>query len=200
MRAKTTEIRDFVLKHARWILKTWQKLRSRAAEKPAAPRYTAGEMHPYLGEMQPLGVQTGYKASAMFLAGRIHITTEREPTAENVKKLLDRWYRAQAEIIFHERLAACHRRMPKGFPLPPLRIRPMKTRWGSFSPRGWMTLNLWLVTMPLDCLDYVIMHELCHCRIKGHGLRFWKLLERFLLDCRERRKEINARTTWPGVR
>ena len=75
----------------------------------------------------------------------------------------------------------------------------MKTRWGSFSPRGWMTLNLWLVTMSLDCLDYVIMHELCHCKIKGHGPRFWKFLGRFLPDCRERRKELNARTSWPRV-
>ena len=60
----------------------------------------------------------------------------------------------------------------------------MKTRWGSFSPQGRITLNLWLITMPVDCLDYVIMHELCHCKISGHGPRFWKLLERFLPDCR----------------
>jgi hypothetical protein len=43
---------------------------------------------------------------------------------ENVRKPLDRWYRAQAEIIFHERLATCHQKMPKGIPLPPLRIDP----------------------------------------------------------------------------
>ena len=114
------------------------------------------------------------------------------PTAESIKKLLDRWYRAQAEVIFHERLAACHRRMPEGIPLPPLRIRPMKTRWGSLSPRGSMTLNLRLAMMPLDCLDYVILHELCHFTFKSHGPRFWKLLERFLPDCRQRRKELNA--------
>jgi predicted metal-dependent hydrolase len=41
-----------------------------------------------------------------------------------------------------------------------------------------MTLNLWLVTMPLEYLDYVIMHELCHFTFKGHGPRFWRLLER----------------------
>ena len=63
-----------------------------------------------------------------------------------------------------------------------------------------MTLNLWLVTMSLDCLDYVIMHELCHCKIKGHGPRFWKFLGRFLADYRERRKEFYARTARPGVR
>jgi predicted metal-dependent hydrolase len=143
--------------------------------------------------MYPLEVCSGDKASATFIAGCIHVTTKGEPTAENVRRLLDRWYRAQAEIVFRERLAACHLRMPKGIPLPPLRIRPMKTRWGSFSPQGRVTLNLWLVTMPVDCLDYVILHELCHFRIRGHGPRFWNLLERFLPDHRQRRKELNAR-------
>ena len=200
MRAKTAEIRQFVLTHALWILKTRQKLESSAAEKPPAPRYTSGEMHPYLGHTYPLDVQPGGKASAMFLAGRIHVRTKGAPTDENVRKLLDRWYRSRAEVVFRERLAACHRRMPKDIPLPPFRVRPMQTRWGSLSPRGWMTLNLWLVTMPVQFLDYVIMHELCHFKVKSHGPCFWKLLEGFLPDCRQRRKELNARPRWPGVR
>jgi len=172
MRAKTTEIREFVLTHALWILKTLQKLESRAVEKQPAPQYRNGEMHPYLGQMYPLDVHTGHMASATFLSGRICITTKGESTAEKVRKLLDRWYRTQAEVIFHERLGACHRRMQEGIPLPPFRIRPMKTRWGSLSSHGSMTLNLWLVTMPLAYLDYVIMHELCHFTFKSHGPRF----------------------------
>ena len=200
MRAKSTEIREFVLKHALWILKTLRRLEARAAEKPPASRYVSGERHPYLGDTYPLDVQRGYKDSVTFLSGCIYVTTKGWPTAESIKKLLGRWYRAQAEVIFRERLAVCHRRMPQDIPLPPLRIRPMKTRWGSLSPRGWMTLNLWLVTMPLDSLDYVIMHELCHVKIKRHGPRFWKLLERLLPDCRQRRKELNAWALWPHAR
>ena len=194
MRAKTTKIREFVLTHALWILKTWRRLEARAASRPPAPRYAGGEMHPYLGETYPLDVHTGCKASAAFLSDRIRITTKGETTPENVKKLLDRWYRAQAEIVFNERLGACLRRMSKNIPLPPLRIRPMKTLWGSLSPHGSMTLNLWLVTMPLEYVDYVIMHELCHFTFKSHGPRFWKLLERFLPDWRERRKKLNSHT------
>jgi predicted metal-dependent hydrolase len=113
------EIREFVLTHAVWILKTLQRLESRAAEKPPAPQYKNGEMHPYLEQMYPLDVSTGHKASATVLSGRICITTKGEPTAEKVRKLLDRWYRAQAEIIFHERLGACRGKMPGGSPCPP---------------------------------------------------------------------------------
>jgi hypothetical protein len=50
--------------------------------------------------------------------------------------------------------------MSKDIPLRPLRIRPIKTRWGGFSPQGRVTLNLSLIKMPVDCLDYVILHEL----------------------------------------
>jgi hypothetical protein len=194
MLAKPEPIREFVLKHAQWILKAWRRLESRRASIPPPSQYTSGELHPYLGQVYPLEVQPGRKASVTFLSDYIHVTTKGEPTAENVRKLLDRWYRAQAKIIFHQRLAACHRKMPKDIPLPPLRIRPMKTRWGSFSPRGRVTLNLWLITMPVDCLDYVILHELCHFKIRRHRQRFWKLLERFLPDYKERRRKLNACT------
>lgn len=199
MRAKPEAIREFVLKHALWIIKTWRKLESRSVSKPPAPQYTTGEMHAYLGRTYPLEVRSGDEASVAFLSGCIHVTAKGEPTAEPVRRLLFRWYRTEAETIFHERLAACHRKMPKDVPLPPLRIRPMKTRWGSFSPLGRITLNLWLVTMPVDYLDYVILHELCHFKIRRHGPRFWKLLERFLPDWRERRKELNAGKGPPSV-
>ena len=192
LRAAPGDIREFVLSHARWIMKTRQKLESRAAVKPPGPRYTSGEAHPYLGQAYPLEVQQGVKPSVGLLSGRICVTTKGEPTEEMVKKLLHRWYSAQADIIFHEHLAACLRTMPKDFPLPPLRIRPMRSRWGSFSPKGRIALNLWLITMPLDCLDYVIFHELCHYKVRGHGKRFWELLERFLPEWRMRRKELNA--------
>ena len=199
MRAKPELIREFVLKHALWIIKAWQKLESRSASKPPVPQYTTGETHAYLGQMYPLELRSGDEASVAFLSDCIHVTAKGEPTAETVRKLLFRWYRTEAETIFHERLAMCHRKMPNDVPLPPLRIRPMKTRWGSFSPQGRITLNLWLITMPVDYLDYVILHELCPFKIKRHGPRFWKLLERFLPDCKDRRKELNARTAWPRV-
>lgn len=199
MRTTPEAIREFVLKHALWILKTWRRLESRSASKPPEPRYASGEMHPYLGQMYRLDVQPGQEASVRFLSGCIHVTTQGEPTAENVRKLLDRWYRCQAEIVFRERLAVCHARMPKDIPLPVLRIRLMKTRWGSFSPVGRVTLNLRLITMSVDYLDYVILHELCHSRVKRHGPRFWKLLETFLPDCKGRRKRLNGCTGWTGA-
>ncbi len=193
MRAKVAEIRQFVVKNASWIVKTQRKLALRAASKPPAPHYASGEIHAYLGHPYALHVRPGDKDAITLLPDRIQVTTKGETTAERVRTLLERWHRERAETVFRERLAACRLKMPKDVPLPRLRIRSMKTRWGSFSSKGWVTLNLRLITMPVDCLDYVILHELCHHSIKGHGPRFWEFLEQFLPDCKERRKELNHR-------
>jgi predicted metal-dependent hydrolase len=59
-----------------------------------------------------------------------------------------------------------------------LRVRFMKTRWGSCSSKGKITLNSHLAFMPLNLIHHVILHELCHTRYMSHGPRFWGLLNR----------------------
>jgi predicted metal-dependent hydrolase len=76
-----------------------------------------------------------------------------------------------------------------------LKIRKMKARWGSISASGVMTLNLHLIRTPLDCIDYVIMHELCHLKHQNHGKNFHLLEETFTPNC----KEINQKLKHFGV-
>jgi predicted metal-dependent hydrolase len=68
----------------------------------------------------------------------------------------------------------------------------MGRRWGSLSSTGRITLNLLLIAAPKECIDYVILHELCHFKVKHHGPRFWKLMERWVPDFEERRRKLNA--------
>ena len=56
----------------------------------------------------------------------------------------------------------------------------MKTRWGSTSPAGRITLNLKLIQVPKPYIDYVVLHELCHLREPHHGQAFYRLLDRVL--------------------
>jgi predicted metal-dependent hydrolase len=64
-----------------------------------------------------------------------------------------------------------------GFQINGLKIRKMKTRWGSCTPRKSINLNSWLVMLPEHLSDYVILHELVHTRIPDHGKRFWDELD-----------------------
>jgi predicted metal-dependent hydrolase len=59
-----------------------------------------------------------------------------------------------------------------------IRIGDQRTLWGSCSPSGTLSFNWRLVLAPLEVLDYVVVHELCHLRIAGHSRRFWTLVER----------------------
>jgi predicted metal-dependent hydrolase len=184
-------IQQFVLSRAGWVnaaLRRFERI-----DVPEPPRYRSGEIHHYAGRKYRLEVKQGHKDSVACLSDSILVTTLHPPTGERVRKLLDRWYRARADILFHDRLAACGLVAEReGIPLPALRIRKMRSRWGSFSTRTGVTLNLMLVMMPVECLDYVILHELCHYKVGHHGAAFWKLLTRLLPDCRERKKALNA--------
>jgi predicted metal-dependent hydrolase len=191
-------IRRFVLDRLRWIITVRRRFEQRIPPEPL--RYRTGEIHHYAGKEHRLEVSRGQRDCVTCLTGRLLVTTRREPTEERTKKLLEAWYLARANILFDDRLVACHERAAhEGIPLPALRIRKMRTRWGTFSSKGVVTLNLLLVMMPIEYLDYVIFHELCHYKVRCHGPRFWNLLRRLLPDCDERRKKLNTYARMLGL-
>jgi predicted metal-dependent hydrolase len=70
-----------------------------------------------------------------------------------------------------------------------IQIRDQRSRWGSCSTRGTLSFNWRLVLAPLEVLDYVVVHELCHLRHPNHSGRFWRLVE-------ERRPNFRAQRDW----
>jgi predicted metal-dependent hydrolase len=69
-----------------------------------------------------------------------------------------------------------------------IRIAGQRTRWGSCSPRGTVSLNWRLALAPPEVLDYVVVHELCHLVEANHGPRFWALVQTRRPDYREARR------------
>jgi predicted metal-dependent hydrolase len=68
-----------------------------------------------------------------------------------------------------------------------IRIGDQRTLWGSCSPRGTLSFNWRLVLAPVEVLDYVVVHEVCHLRFLDHSQRFWKLVEGRRPQWREQR-------------
>jgi predicted metal-dependent hydrolase len=68
-----------------------------------------------------------------------------------------------------------------------IRIGAQRTLWGSCSSRGTLSFNWRLVLAPLEVVEYVVVHELCHLRVPNHSSRFWTLLEQHRPSWREQR-------------
>ena len=133
----------------------------------------------------PIGV--AFADGVLELRGR-HAKDE----AAVARALLD-WYRQEARRLF-ERLIDQWHSHPRfqRYPRPPLKIRAMRSRWGSLSPRTGMCLNLLLIHAPLASIEYVVVHELCHLRYRGHGKGFYGVLESVMPDWRARKTALEA--------
>jgi len=92
--------------------------------------------------------------------------------------------RRTAGAVLAERLDALARE--HGFSPGRLSVRCQGTLWGSASRTGRIQLNAFLAVVPPDLADYVILHELVHTRVRGHGRAFWAELERRMPDARRR--------------
>lgn len=85
--------------------------------------------------------------------------------------------RKQAKAVLGARLEELAKQF--GFSYKGVRFQWMKSRWGSCSSQNAISLNLALIYLPVELQDYVILHELCHTRVKNHGKGFWALLDEY---------------------
>lgn len=186
-----TEIKQAVLKRARWIGSQLEKLET--AHRHALRRqYVSGETHWYLGKRYLLKVrETGKDVSGVKLLGAQLIVSVPERTASLVKEALATWYRARALQVFERRLTALYPDLDWVKTMPEWRLRPMKKQWGSCSPKGRLSLNPMLVKAPRQCIDYVVIHELCHIKHHNHSNEYYALLSRRLPDWQERKQRLD---------
>ena len=113
----------------------------------------------------------------MLKNGYFHIQSP-NPSQGHIQKLLEEWYLQKASTCFHAVFHLVWERFTTtAVAKPSLKIRKMKTRWGSLSNRGRLTLNLDLIKAPKECIEYVVIHELCHLAHRHHDSDFYKLLD-----------------------
>ncbi len=186
-------VEDFVTRRGGWILRHLRELDGYKRPSSVLPRrYVSGESYRYLGRQYRLKVVQEGVERVVLSRGWLTVGVINPDDSRRVQALLSGWYGVHAERIFTERLDACYPKIePLGIPKPSLSIRTMKTRWGSCSVKGTVTLNLKLIQAPYSLIDYVILHELCHLKELNHSLRFQSLMERTLPGWQRLRDELN---------
>lgn len=186
-------LREHVLSKGPWILKHLGRLRERRqSAQPLA--YANGETHQFLGQGYALLLRQGQQNLVRLAGEGLLVTTRREPDPERVRKLVDTWMLVQAREVFTKVIREFLPRMDaQGAPRPAkLNIRCMKSRWGSCSRARVICLNRLLIKAPLECIEFVAAHELCHLKHHAHDARFYGLLDTVLPDWRERKKLLHS--------
>ena len=176
-------------KRAAWVTRQ-QRYFSQFLPRTPERRFLAGETHLYLGRQYRLKVVPHVQQGVKLIRGYIVVHSHRPSQTEVVRDLVQAWYRERAHLKLPERIELCLERFPNPEAFRPkgLIIRQTKQRWGSLSPAGRLLLNRRLVQAPVDAIDYVITHELCHIAEPHHGTAFFDLLGKVMPDW-ERRKQ-----------
>jgi predicted metal-dependent hydrolase len=179
-------------RRARWISSQVAAVRERLAQ--ALPRaHVSGESLLYLGRPYVLEVvvHASRDGHVRLRGTRIEVAVA-QVDAVRVRTLLDAWYRKRAGEVLAARLAALAPLLHWVGTPPPMQLRIMQTRWGSCSPAGRLTLNPHLVKAPSECIDYVLIHELCHVGEHNHGPRFHRRLEALMPHWRSVKERLDG--------
>ncbi len=182
---RQAELEAFLARHAGWIAE------HRARALARAPVWRTGMALPWLGGDLRLRVEEGEAMPRAAGRGvRRHGDDLVCAAGADLPARVAAWYRAQARPLLAGRLAAHAARV--GLDAPPLRLSGARTRWGSLSAAGVVSLNWRLAKATPDEIDYVICHELAHFRQRDHSPAFWREVERLYPDWRAARRGLRV--------
>ena len=193
-------IHDAMIKRARWI---WQSLQEFAKQQDHVlpKRYISGETQFYLGRRYVLKVliNSETEPSVKLSRGQLKVFLQQSDDqidqkiqAEKVKSMVDKWYQNRAKTVFSARLKALLLKASWVKDVPLYKVLIMQKQWGSCSTKGNLILNPHLVKAPRECIDYVILHELCHIAEYNHSERFWRLLTQVMPNWKEVKAELDG--------
>lgn len=194
-RTSQIQIAEFLRLKQKWIEKNLQRFKTIEAQFKQ-PDFTEGALYPFLGELKFLqfSESTGRKISFLVEEGFLVCGVPKglklaDFPATKIMQTLGRYYRIEAEMYLQQRLTywiEITGLQPQG-----LIFRANKSRWGSCSSGGLISLNWKLICQPAPLIDYVIIHELCHLRHLNHSKDFWQLVGEFFPDYKAMKSVLN---------
>ena len=182
----------FVRTKLGWIKKQQEKfqLQPRQSER----QYVSGETLYVWGKQYFLQVEYSYKGNALTLSGDTAILTVRkESSPKQRESFVNEWYRNRLKQEVAKYLPKWEK--TTGLYCSSWQSKYMTTKWGTCNPTSkkiW--LNLQLAKKPIECLEYVILHELAHLKVHNHGPEFTAILDQYMPYWREHKRRLNDST------
>ncbi|MBU0577514.1 M48 family metallopeptidase [Patescibacteria group bacterium] len=194
------EINSFIKKQTPWIIKQWEKIEKQNNLHPA-PKYETGDRFYYFGEPVTLTVRPSEKKRPSIriredkmIVNLYHRISDGAglcpgsaadsfgtkvrrgglPQQRIIKKTIENFYKKKASEVVHDRLEFFNEYYQLKYNR--VTLRNQKSRWGSCSVRKNLNFNWRLVMAPIEVIDYVVVHELCHLKVMNHSAKFWNLV------------------------
>lgn len=191
-RVSEAYIEVFVRQKAEWICKALDKVQNQKGilKKEFLPEQENTVL--LLGKEFTLFIQAAEKNKIEIAGRQIIMYTRHLQQPVKLKKQWGLWYDTMARNIFYEAVTELYKSVePYGVAMPAIKIRNMKSRWGSCSVHGEaITLNKMLLQTPYECIRYVAAHELTHFIQPNHSKNFYRMLESILPDHERMEKEL----------
>lgn len=169
------KINKKIHKRAAWILKQQDHFLT-FEPRNTKRKFVSGESHLYLGRQYQLLIVKSEKEKVQHTGRNIEVRTN---DTDNVEKLLETWYLEKSKIWFHKIALPLIEHFKKHKVEPSkIEIRKMQNRWGSCSVKGQILLNPELIRAPKACIEYVVIHELCHLVHRDHTQAFFDLQQK----------------------
>ena len=191
------EVDEFVCNKASYILDAIKRFNEIALYKPQPKQYVSGETFYLQGRGLRLQVSQAAKDSISSDGVYIYLKVKDVNDFEKKRRMVNRFLDNQCKAIFGEVMDELYPLFKKyGIEKPTLKIRDMETRWGSCLPKkGIITLNKRLLEAPRNCIEYVVMHELCHFMHPNHSKYFYAFLSMLMPDWKDRKIYLDKNAT-----
>lgn len=172
-----------------WIRVRRLQLQSR--EMTRVPEYINGELHSFLGQPHQFFLhEYSNKRQVSIIDDCLHCYVMGNKDAEEIRRLLQDFYRKQLQALLPGLMTTWSAIM--GVRVQSFGVKAMKTRWGSCNPqKGRIWINLHLIHQPIECIVYVVVHELVHLLEASHNARFYALMAQFLPDWAVYHKQLH---------